>query len=85
MTQILVGSGTPKPSVEEIFEDILQMVPSLADPLSPLLASLLRAMPGTPEASNTADYVDSGVDLDYFDNLRGGEGLASSSALTCWP
>ena len=74
MTRILLGSGTPK-SIEEIFEDILQTVPFLADPLSPLSASLLRAMPGTPEASKTAEYADSGdgVSWGYFEDLDGKE------------
>ena len=77
MTRILADSGAPKPSVEEIFEDILQTVPSLANPLSPLPALPLQAMPGTLEASNTADY----IDWDYFENLSGNEEVTRGSVL----
>ena len=67
MTQILVGSGASKPSAEEILEDILLMVSPLPDLLSPLPASLVRTMPGTPEAFKSADYANSGISLGYFE------------------
>jgi len=55
--------------VEEIFEEILQTVPFLTDPLIPLSPSLLLAMPGTPEASHSFGYPDSGIGMSYFDRL----------------
>ena len=64
MTRTLIGSRALRPSVEEILEDILQTVPFLADPLSPLPASLLWIMLGTPEASKSEEYADnSGVSM----------------------
>ena len=43
----------------------MQTVPFLADPLSLLPALPLQAMPGTPKANNSDEY----VDMEYFENL----------------
>ena len=41
------------------------MMSFLADPLSPLPTLSLQAMPGTPEASSSNEY----IDMEYFKNL----------------